>query len=203
MSAILSLLRVPRLSGTLARFRRGEEGMALVEFAMVLPVMVLLYLGGVAVTQGVMTNRKVVLYNYAIGDLAAQTATINAASDRDAIFAAASAVMAPYDASATVMKSRISSVRIKSNGNACVEWSLTKTGFTRAAGQDVTAEVPADLRVAGTWLIFSETEYKYTPVVGVDITGVINMKKALFLRPRVSSRVLALFQQPNMDNCKD
>jgi len=185
----------------LRRFRRDDGGMALVEFAMVLPVMVLLYLGGVAVTQGVMTNRKVVLLNHAIGDMIAQDTDISA-SDATTTFSAASAIMAPYSSSASILSMRVSSVKISAAGNACVEWSVSPTsGFARAAQSDVTSVVPSQLRVASTWLIMPETQYQYTPIVGVDITGTINMSKILFLRARASSRVTATYLQSDLNAC--
>jgi len=189
------------LKRLLRRFRRDSEGMALVEFAMVLPVMVLLYLGGVAVTQGVMTNRKVVLLNHAIGDIVAQDTDITAA-EVTPIFDAAATVMAPYSASSTVLKMRVSSVRISATGAACVEWSLSPTaGWARTQKTDVTSVVPSEVRVASTWLIMAESTYAYTPIVGVDLTGTIDMQKIQFLRPRASSRITATFTQPDLNAC--
>ena len=39
---------------------RSEDGIALLEFALVLPILVTLYLGTVEITQAVIANRKVV-----------------------------------------------------------------------------------------------------------------------------------------------
>ena len=185
----------------LRRFRRDDGGMALVEFAMVLPVMVLLYLGGVAVTQGVMTNRKVVLLNHAMGDMVSQVTDLTAA-DATKTFGAAAAILAPYSSSSAILSMRVSSVKISATGAACVEWSTSpNSGYARAAKSDVTSIVPSELRVANTWLIMPESTYAYTPIVGVDITGTINMQKTLFLRPRASSRVTATYLQSNLSAC--
>ena len=202
----MSLVQKIAGQGILRRFRRNSEGMALVEFAMILPIMVLLYLGGVAVTQGIMTNRKVVMLNHTIGDLVTQnTAITNGStlgSDAGAIFGAASAVMAPYSASSSLLGMRMSSVRISSTGAACVEWSLssTSTFAPRTAKSDVTSVVPIEVRVPSTWLIMAESTYAYTPIVGIDITGTINMQKIIFMRARQSSRVTS-YSQTDLNAC--
>ena len=198
---MMSRGKIMKLVMRLRRFRRDDGGMALVEFAMVLPVMVLLYLGGVAVTQGVMTNRKVVLLNHAIGDMISQVTDLTA-DDATKTFGAAAAVMAPYSTSSSILSMRVSSVKISASGTACVEWSVSPTsGYARAAKSDVTSVVPSELRVANTWLIMPETKYAYTPIVGVDITGTINMQKILFLRSRLSSRVRASYLQTDLNAC--
>lgn len=198
---MMSRGKIMKLIMRLRRFRRDDGGMALVEFAMVLPVMMLLYLGGVAVTQGVMTNRKVVLLNHAIGDMITQVTDLTSDSATKT-FGAAAAILAPYSSSSAILSMRVSSVKISASGAACVEWSTSPTsGFARAAKSDVTSVVPSELRTANTWLIMPETQYKYTPIVGVDITGTINMQKTLFLRPRVSSRVTATYLQNNLSAC--
>lgn len=198
---MMSRGNIMKLIMRLRRFRRDDGGMALVEFAMVLPVMVLLYLGGVAVTQGVMTNRKVVLLNHAIGDMISQDTEITS-DDATKTFGAAAAILAPYSSSSAILSMRVSSVKISASSTACVEWSTSPTaGYARAAKSDVTSIVPSELRTANTWLIMPETKYAYTPIVGVDITGTINMQKILFLRPRVSSRVTATYLQSNLSAC--
>ncbi|MFO0405239.1 MAG: TadE/TadG family type IV pilus assembly protein, partial [Labrys sp. (in: a-proteobacteria)] len=67
------------------RFWRAENGVALIEFAFTLPVMVILYLGSIVVTQGMMTDRKVTLLTRSIGDITSQDTAITS-EERDNIF---------------------------------------------------------------------------------------------------------------------
>lgn len=191
----MRLLKViPRaVMNRLSAFRRNENGVALVEFAFVLPVMVTLYFGVIALTMGVATNRKLTLLTRSLGDIVSQDTNMTTAEEGD-VFSAARVIMSPYDASpAALTLMQVSSVRIRTNGTACVEWSRkmvgSSTGPGRGTGDVVTSSIPADLRVADTWLIWPETTYSYTPVVGQGITGVINMGSQLFMRPRQSLSV--------------
>ena len=57
--------------------REDERGVSAVEFAMLLPLMLTLYLGGVEVSQGVSIDRKVTLTARTVADLVAQVSSIN------------------------------------------------------------------------------------------------------------------------------
>ncbi|MGH2550452.1 MAG: TadE/TadG family type IV pilus assembly protein, partial [Rhodanobacteraceae bacterium] len=83
------------LRAKIGRFARDKRGVSAVEFAIVLPFMAILYLGGTAVTQGIVIKRKVVLVAHTVGDLVARDNNITNA-EVTAIFDAAKAVFAPY-----------------------------------------------------------------------------------------------------------
>jgi Flp pilus assembly protein TadG len=179
------------LSSLVSRFVRCKDGLAAVEFAFILPIMVLMYFGSVAVTMGVMTDRKLTLMARSLGDIVAQDTNLTATEATD-VFNAGRAVMAPYDSSLTVLSMRVSSVKMSSDGlKACVRWSRSPNpSFARAAGADVTTLIPADLRIANTYLVWPEVEYKYTPVVGSAITnGTLTLTDQLFMRPRQTDEV--------------
>ena len=81
----------------IARFLHDPRGVSAVEFAFVFPVMVLLYLGGTATTQGVVLKRKTTLVTRTVGDLVSQYTNITDAN-MASIINAASAVIQPYPA---------------------------------------------------------------------------------------------------------
>src|SRR5436189_1298081 len=62
------------LSLQIARLRRDQAGVSAVEFAMLLPLMLTLYLGAVEISQGVAIDRKVTLTAHTVADLASQVA---------------------------------------------------------------------------------------------------------------------------------
>jgi Flp pilus assembly protein TadG len=180
-------MALPSLVRRFARDSRGDVNF--VEAAFIFPLLILMYCGTVAVTMGVTTDRKLTMVARSLGDIAAQDTNITAA-EMDDTFNAVRAVMAPYNSDPTIMRARVSSLKIKADGKACVEWSSARPGgFARTPGAIVTG-VPADLKTPNTWLIMSEGEYHYTPVIGDDITGgPIELSDTFYMRPRQSAQV--------------
>jgi Flp pilus assembly protein TadG len=171
----------------LSEFARDRRGVSAVEFAMLLPLMLTLYLGGVEVSQGISIDRKVTLTARTVADLVAQVSSIDTAGVNAAL-GAATAVMAPYpDANAKVT---VSVVEIEANGNTKVKWSSTKNGTARAVGSSVT--VPEALKIPSTFLVYGEASYGYTPTIGYVVTGPMNLSDQIFMRPRLSETVQKL-----------
>jgi Flp pilus assembly protein TadG len=168
----------------LASFRKDERGVSAVEFAMLLPLMVTLYLGSVEISQGVGIDRKVTLTTRTVADLASQVSSISNA-DMANMLTATAAVIAPYDQ--TKLKVTVSAVTIDSNGNAKVAWSDTLNGTSHAVNTPVT--LPSALNVPNTTLIWSEVSYSYQPTIGYVITGTLNLSDQIWMRPRLSDTV--------------
>src|SRR5690242_20114501 len=84
-----------RLSHRITSLRHDQRGASAVEFAMLLPLMLTLYLGAVEVSSAVSIHRKVTLTARATADLASQVTGINNA-DMTNMLNAAKAVIAPY-----------------------------------------------------------------------------------------------------------
>ena len=168
----------------LCAFRRDQRGVSAVEFAMLLPLMLTLYLGGVEISQAVTVDRKVSLAARAVADLVAQGTTISNAEMTN-ILNAAKAVTAPFPDSN--LKVTVSSVKIDANRKATIEWSDALNTAPRPKDQTVT--IPAGLTVPNTWIIWAEVQYGYTPTIGYVITGTINLTDQIFMRPRNQDRV--------------
>ena len=168
----------------LAAFARDRRGASAVEFAILLPLMLTLYLGTEEVAHGVSAHRKVTLTARAVADLVAQASSLDN-SGMNNVLNAAGAVLAPYPVSNA--KITVSLVKIDSNGVAKVEWSDTRNGTARAKGSVVT--VPPAFVVNNTSLIWGEAEYAYTPTVGYVISGTMNLKDQIYLRPRLTDTV--------------
>ena len=173
-----------RLSRRISSLRHDQRGVSAVEFAMLLPLMVTLYLGAVEISQGVGINRKVTLTARTVADLASQVSSINN-SDMTNLLNAAASVVAPY--SSSQLKVTVSAVSIDGTGVAKVTWSDTLNGTKRAVGSTVT--LPTALNVANSQLIWAETSYNYVPTIGYVITGALNLTDQIYMRPRLSDTV--------------
>lgn len=181
------LKRFTALLPILDRFRglaRDERGVSAVEFAMILPLMLTLYLGGVEVSQGISIDRKVTLTARTVADLVAQVSSINTAGLNSAL-SAATAVLSPYPEGPA--KITVSLVNIDPQGVAKIAWSQSKNGTARAVGSVVT--LPPALNVASTSLVWGEASYTYTPSIGYVMTGTLDLKDQIFMRPRLSDTI--------------
>ena len=75
MKTIRRYLRLPHAARRLCA--GDQRGVSAVEFAMLLPLMLTLYLGAVEISQGVGIDRKVTLTSRTVADLASQVSSIS------------------------------------------------------------------------------------------------------------------------------
>jgi Flp pilus assembly protein TadG len=173
-----------RLSHQFVRFGRDQRGMSAVEFAMVLPLMLALYLGMAEVSDAVGVDRKVTLTAHTAADLVSQVSSINNA-DMNNLLSASTAVIAPYNDAP--LKVTVSLITIDSSGVAKVTWSDTRNGSARAVGSSVS--LPPALNIPNTTLVWSEVSYSYKPTIGYIIMGTLSLSDELYTRPRLSDTI--------------
>ena len=173
------------LPATFRGFATDQRGVSAVEFAILLPLMLTMYLGGVEISQAVSADRKTTLVAHTIGDLTAQASNVTTA-DMTNVLNAGAAVAYPFPASN--LKETVTAVCIDASGTiATVLWSKTLNGTARTGV--VTSSIPTALMVANTSLIWGEASYLYRPTIGWTITGTLTLSDKFFLRPRLSSSV--------------
>jgi len=174
-----------RTRARLAEFAGDRRGLAAVEFAMVVPLMLVMFFGTVEFSSGVAVDRKVTLVARTLSDLTSQSTSVTD-TDIAGFIITANAILTPY--SATPLRSTITELYIDPLTHAArVQWS--KGSAPRAAGS--TVSIPAALRIDGTYLIFSEVSYLYVPTVGyVMARSGITLSDFSYTRPRQSSCVL-------------
>jgi Flp pilus assembly protein TadG len=182
-----------RLRSALARFRADRRGISAVEFAILLPVMVSLYIGSVEISQAVSANRKVTLAASTVANIVTQYPSISASGTMPDILNASSSVLNPFQVSNA--KVVVSCIYIDNQGNATVSWSQALNGTARPVGQTMTipstdsggSGVGHGLDIANTTLVLGEVTYAYTPQLGYVITGTLNLSSQMYMRPRVTT----------------
>jgi Flp pilus assembly protein TadG len=174
-----------RLRRGVARFAADRRGMSAVEFALLLPVMVMLYLGAAEISMAVATYRLVDLTANTVTNLVTQYTTISASTQMPDILTAATQVMYP-NAPANVQVV-VSLVSIDKNGNATIAWSQTLHGTARTVGAAVT--VPAALDIPNTNVVLGETTVPYTAAVDFLNLGTYTLYSSIFMVPRAATTI--------------
>lgn len=169
-----------------ADLRTDRSGAVLVEFALVLPLMVMVYLSIVHLASAAGCDRRVAITARAMADLVSQYALLSPAT-LDTILAASGQMMAPCDGDAATI--RVSQVTIDEKLAARIVWSDADPGHRPdAVGREMSlAEIPATLRVPGTSLIYSDVSYDYDP--GRWLPGPIRLRQSIIMMPRRSRSV--------------
>ncbi len=177
------------LRASFSRLLSQDSGIAAVEFAMVLPILLVLWIGGVEVTSGLSIDRRLNNFASSMGDLVSRTKQIPYSRIED-IFDLAEAAMFPYEATGIAM--RITAVTIETNGNAKVAWSRARGMTAYAKDTQVNNSVPASLRPPSdteSQIIMAEVLYTYQPAIGYVITSDVELEDRMYFVPRVSSKV--------------
>ncbi len=172
-------LRVRRSALEMAH---DQPGVAAIEFAMIVPIMLVLFFGTVEFSSGVAVDRKVTLMARTMSDLTSQNTSVTVSPQLNNFFTAANAIMTPYPNAPTTVV--ISELWINSSLQARVQWSQGYGGANaHSAGTVLT--IPSALAVAGTYLIFSEVSYLYKPTIGyvMNRSG-ITLSDVAYTRPR-------------------
>ncbi len=198
------------------RIVRDQRGVSLIEFAMLLPLMLTLFVGTIEISQAVAIDRKVSIASRSVADLVAQVTSVSD-TDMDNIKGAGKAVLYPfYSPSTAKLGMVISSVKIDASKVARIDWSdllacASCKGVTGAAmvartrNDVVTSLLPAGILIANTTVIWAEVSYTYSPIIaGTDkdwfwkLTGDKSLTDQIFMRPRLSDCVQ---RPPNVTSC--
>jgi Flp pilus assembly protein TadG len=172
------------LRGSIARFPAASGGMAATEFAIIAPVMVILYFGLVEYTLAYDARSKATAVASTAADLVAQEKDICDAEMTDA-FTALAAIMYPF-ASAD-MQVRVSSLIDDGDGGAKVAWSDGHNMTPRTVDEPV--EIPTGLVSEDGSVIMSEITYSYDSPTSYFITYGITMSDTFYVHPRKAAQV--------------
>jgi Flp pilus assembly protein TadG len=186
---------MPALTAICRRFGASTRGVAAIEFAMIMPVLLILFLGSFDAATGIAVYVKVRAATYSLAAITNQYGTGNSAistTTMSAITGATSAVLAPYSGTPTVVV--ISQIKATSSTKATVSWSYSPTTGS-ALTQGATFTLPTNFALnscGGTYpcyMIYAQVSYTYTPAFGAFMTGPVVLSDSLYATPRVSSCV--------------
>jgi Flp pilus assembly protein TadG len=189
--------RMNRLSmKTLRRFAKGQHGLAAVEFALVLPLVLLLLLGCFEVPRFVLIYQRIARTAHSVSDLVAQADEPITTAQMQDIFKAGKVIMSPYD---VIADGRIYVSSINNPGGAGVKltWQTDNGGAVGTASKLGTPPTnpatpppaPQNLPAAITPLsneevLVAEVYYNYKPIFTNLIYSGTQLYVVAYTRPR-------------------
>ena len=178
--------RLNAFTSKLRRWRYDNRGLAAIEFAFVMPFLLILYMGAAEISHVLTLDRKVTAIASATSDLVAQEKNIDNAKMLD-IFQAATSMIIPY--SETPISLVVTAIEADpNNGNTTVKWSDAHNGAAKTPGTAIT--VPAGLVEPGGFVILTEISYVYDPIIGEVIQSGFTLEDQFYVKPRRTSSVI-------------
>jgi Flp pilus assembly protein TadG len=174
----------------LRRLTHDRRGVGGVEFAIIAPMLLVLYLMAFELTMGLSVAKKTSMASSTVADLVARQETVTKAflatmSD------VSGAIFVPYPSNNLLIK--VSAIKIDSAKAAKVAWSWSTTG-TAPYAVGTTAPVPSDMLVADTFLIRSELSVShelmmYLPGLSGTEAKSLTIGREFYFRQRLGTEV--------------
>lgn len=173
-----------------AGFFENRSGIAATEFAVIVPVMLVMFFGTVEFSSGLTVDRKVSLVARAIANLTSQGTQATTADLANYVIAG-NKIMTPY----TAPNMTISELYIDpSSGKARVEWSYGYAPRALASPYAVPSSLVATNPTTGAiipnqYVIVAEVNTVYQPTVGYVMKSGVTLSDVAYAIPRQSTCV--------------
>jgi Flp pilus assembly protein TadG len=187
-------MRITAIRRFAAAASANTDGAALVEFALILPLMLTMYYGLVTITPGFDLDRKLITASRTAADLTARAASMSCA-DVTATFGTAAAMLQPNNPSGltlAVANVAVTNISTTSTPNlqAKVQWSQARsvnaagaqtvsTVPTGWAAGSVISPIPGGFAVAGSSFVMASVAKDYVPGLATRIIGTVRLAHVL------------------------
>ena len=165
------------------RYRNEDNGIAAIEFALILPVMLLLMMGLYDLGNALIVNQKMTAAAHMIGDLISRETEVDTATMNDIIGGGRLAI-APYDD--IPFGYDITSVEFDADENPEVLWRVADNMTSNSVNINSTAGLSPE----GEGVVIVTVAYEYAPMFAEAVLGTIEMRETSFLRGRKSAVIL-------------
>jgi Flp pilus assembly pilin Flp len=182
----------------LAAFRNREDGVAAVEFALILPIMAMMFVGAVEMSWAVSVDRRVSQVASSAGDLIARVESDITQSEVLDIAKIGSWLMKPYDQTKlkldlSVVTSTAASATATTQRWKCTYDSSSPSSISCTCPTPPAYAIPAGLIGKSDGVVVADVTYNYLPLVlGFDkfmkintkVGGYYQLKEKLHIKPR-------------------
>jgi Flp pilus assembly protein TadG len=175
------------LRAALRPFGPASEAAAAVEFALVVPLMLTMYVGSIELSQAINVDQRVTTIAGTVGDLVARADGEIDASTLNDYFHAAEAIISPF--STTGLAQVVTVVRVDDEEQTTVLWSQGYNGGgAKTTGQPYPGPhaIPTPmLNISkNNYVIVSEASYSYRPLLGLFFKTPFALYHQNFYLPR-------------------
>ncbi|TPI22597.1 pilus assembly protein [Mesorhizobium sp. B4-1-1] len=190
-----------RILASMERFCRDRRGVAAIEFAFIVPVLLIMYFITMEASQAIETSKKVSRIGSMVADLVTQQQTVVKAN-LDAMMKIGTSTLQPYNRSLPTIIITGIQITDEAAPRVQVAWSRKVVGTTYSADAAVnaTTTVPATLIIRNTFLVRVESDLGYKPIITwsasnsqtLGLTSAFNnisMSETYYLRPRRSPTI--------------
>lgn len=184
-----------QIRGLLHRFGMEERAVAAVEFALILPLLLVLYCGSLETSSLFIADRHINNVSATMGDLVSQWDPADGPITNATIagyFASSQSLMYPLDN--TALKQVVSCVQVNADGTTKVIWSKAYNGGTARtvdASYPLAASKMMNQVARGGYIIASETYYGYRPLMGQVLSNPYNLYSENLYVPRYGLLITA------------
>jgi Flp pilus assembly protein TadG len=186
----MSALTMKAMVARIRSLRKDIRGVGGVEFALIAPLLLSLYITSFELTIGLSVSKRVTRTASTVADLVTQQSTVT----KDFLATmknVASGIFTPYKPQNLTMK--ITGVSLDASGNPTVAWSWDQGG-ARPYTNGSAVNVPTDMRAPSTFLVRAEVSVThqllmFMPGLLPANMQTITLRREFYYRQRVGSNI--------------
>ncbi len=172
----------------LQQFIRANRGLAVVEFALIAPVLMTVFYGCIEATRYILATQKAAKLAHTVADVTAQSTAVSQAGLTQ-LFEATNDIMQPFAFASTGRVIISSLYRAPGQPNATVNWRHAGGGNLIATSAFGSVGAVPDLPVAFAFeerenVIATEVFFQYTPLISTQFFDTMVIYRQAFYKPR-------------------
>jgi Flp pilus assembly protein TadG len=169
---------------------RNNEGAILIEAAIILPILVMIFVGMIEFCDAFTAKRRVQSVASATAELVARAQSVTT-DDLADIASVGAQLMQPFSSSGLTLK--ISSVAEDNQNKITEQWNCTWSSISTTPSCAKTgaayAGIPAGILTASESVIVGQATYTFKPAIGQFLLSGVTFTSASYFRPRLTSSV--------------